>query len=53
MQRSEEKYSEVRKEEWFKEKYKSLADPRYRDETRSDTFLEGDVVKAWWYIMFE
>ena len=46
---SEEKYSEVRKEEWFKEKYKSLADPRYRDETRSDTFLEGDVVKAWWW----
>ena len=46
---SEEKYSEVSKEEWFKEKYKSLADPRYRDETRSDTFLEGDVVKAWWW----
>ena len=38
-----------RKEEWFKEKYKSLADPRYRDETRSDTFLVGDAVKAWWW----
>ena len=36
----------MRKEEWFKEKYKTLADPRYRDETRSDIFLVGDVAKA-------
>ena len=26
-----------------------MADPRYRDETRSDTFLVDDVVKAWWW----
>ena len=44
---SAEKYGEVRKEEWFREEFKNLADPKYRNETRS--FLVGDVVKAWWW----
>ena len=43
---SSEKYSEVRKEEWFKEEYKKLVDPKYRDETYEETFRGGDIVKA-------
>ena len=44
-----EKYGEVRKEEWFKEEFKNLADPKYRDETYEETFRVRDIVKAWWW----
>ena len=43
------KYGEVRKEEWFKEEFKNLADPKYRDETYEETFRVRDIVKAWWW----